>query len=34
VAQAAVESGVARKPLDLAAYQQQLEKTVTDLAQL
>ena len=34
VAQAAVESGVARKTLDLAAYGQQLEETVTDLAQL
>lgn len=34
VAQAAVESGVARKTLDLAAYGQQLEETLTDLAQL
>jgi malate dehydrogenase (oxaloacetate-decarboxylating)(NADP+) len=34
VAQAAMESGVARKPIDLVAYEQTLEETVTDLAQL
>jgi malate dehydrogenase (oxaloacetate-decarboxylating)(NADP+) len=34
VAQAAMESGVARNPIDLAAYEQQLQETVTDLAKL
>jgi malate dehydrogenase (oxaloacetate-decarboxylating)(NADP+) len=34
VAQAAMESGVARKTVDLAAYRRQLEETVTHLAKL
>jgi malate dehydrogenase (oxaloacetate-decarboxylating)(NADP+) len=34
VAQAAMESGVARNPIDLAAYEHQLEETVTHLSKL
>jgi malic enzyme len=34
VAQAAMQSGVARRPLDLADYRQRLEETVSELAHL
>ena len=34
VAQAAMESGVARKPIDLLEYEKRLDLTVTDLAKL